>query len=128
MSVKSLCTQYLNALNEGDIAQVLSLFTVDGTVSSPLYGEKNVAQFYEGLFADTARSDTRLLHVYDSTELQDSVALHFEYKWTLSSGELVTFECVDVFYLSEDKSLFSSLKIIYDTAPLRAEFEQLSKG
>lgn len=128
MSVKSLCIQYLNALNEGNISQVLSLFTVDGTVSSPLYGEKSVVQFYEELFSDTSRSETRLLHVYDSTDSQDSVALHFEYKWTFSSGELVTFECVDVFFLNQDKSQFSSLKIIYDTAPFRADFEQLSRN
>ena len=126
MSVQSLCVQYLDALNQGDLSQVLALFTQDATVDSPLYGSKTATQFYTELFADTSRSETKLLHVYEATNDGDSVALHFEYKWTLSSGVLVEFECVDVFYLNQDQTQFSKLKIIYDTALLRSEFNQLS--
>lgn len=52
-----------------------------------------------------------------------SVALHFRYVWTLASGKVVEFECVDVFELAADRHRFSRMTIIYDTAPLRADFE-----
>lgn len=123
MSIKDLCAAYLAALNSGDLDAVKSMFTPDGIVVSPLYGTGPADAFYEDLFADTNLSDTTLLNVYEPAEGAASVALHFRYVWTLSNGKVVSFECVDVFELSEDRQKFQKLTIIYDTAPLRGEFD-----
>lgn len=125
MSAKDLCEAYLDALNRSDLKAVQSMFPADGTVVSPLYGVQNAHDFYAGLFADTNGSDTELLTVFDRSDDSQSVALHFRYNWTLASGKLVSFECVDVFELTEDRTQFQKLTIIYDTAPLRGDFEQL---
>lgn len=124
MPAHPLCSAYLHALNEGNLSAVLSLFTPDAQVLSPLYGAKRASDFYRELFDDTNRSVTRLKTVFDHADTGSSIALHFEYDWTFQNGQLVQFECVDIFELTEDGKYFKSLKIIYDTAPLRADFER----
>ena len=122
--IEKLCREYLQALNEGNLNNVLNLFTSDGVVISPLYGEMPAKQFYSNLFKDTNQSDTKLRNVFTSSMDETSVALHFQYKWTLKSGKIVEFECVDVFEITKDKPHFKKLKIIYDTAPIREDFNK----
>lgn len=117
--VTEICRQYLEALNEGSLEGVLSLFTPEALVISPLYGEMPAADFYRDLFADTNRSETKLLNIFDADGRNYFVALHFQYRWTLKNGNVVEFECVDVFETTPDGKKFRSLKIIYDTAPIR---------
>lgn len=121
MTPKELCEQYLAALNEGSIDRVLALFEPDAYVLSPLYGRMPVAPFYAGLFGDTNRSETTFVNLFESAS--GPVALQFHYRWTLKSGRVVEFDCVDVFALNADRSRFTSLTIIYDTAPLREDFD-----
>lgn len=117
-----ICRQYLDALNESSLEKVLSLFDPKAVVVSPLYGEMPATTFYKALFADTNRSETKLLNIYHSVGKSSSVALHFHYMWTLRSGKTVKFDCVDIFEITSDQNKFSKLKIIYDTAPIRADF------
>lgn len=125
MTHENLCHRYLAALNTGDLRGVQALFTPDAVVVSPLYGVRPAQAFYAELFADTSRSETTLLHVFDNPAEGRAVALHFRYVWTLASGAVVSFECVDVFELAEDRQRFCKLTIIYDTALLRADFDAL---
>ncbi|WPY95293.1 nuclear transport factor 2 family protein [Limimaricola variabilis] len=127
MTLDDLCHRYLDALNTGDLEGVRALFTSDAEIVSPLYGVRPAHDFYAELFADTSRSETTLLNVFDSSAEGRSVALHFRYVWTLASGKVVEFECVDVFELTEDRQRFTRMTIIYDTAPLRADFEASRK-
>lgn len=121
MTPRERADAYLSALARADLPAVLALFADDGVVHSPLYGTKPAREFFEGLFADTARSILTPKAVFldeDGTGL----ALHFDYEWTLGNGEIVRFEVVDVFRLAADDR-FATMTIIYDTAPLRAAFE-----
>jgi ketosteroid isomerase-like protein len=112
---------YLAALERADLEAVTALFTDDGVVHSPLYGAMPARDFYAGLFADTARSKTTPKAVFTTAD-GSRLALHFAFDWTLASGKTVRFEVVDVFRLAAD-GRFAELTIIYDTAPLRADFE-----
>ncbi|PSK86754.1 ketosteroid isomerase-like protein [Limimaricola soesokkakensis] len=127
MTLEDLCHRYLDALNTGDLESVRALFVPGAEIVSPLYGVRPAHDFYAELFADTARSETTLLNVFDSSAGGRSVALHFRYVWTLASGKVVEFECVDVFELAEDRQRFTKMTIIYDTAPLRSDFEASRK-
>lgn len=121
MTPRERAAAYLSALERADLPAVLALFAEGAVVHSPLYGTKPAPAFFEGLFADTARSvltPKGLFLAEDGTGL----ALHFDYAWTLGNGEIVRFEVVDVFRLSGD-GRFASMTIVYDTAPLRAAFE-----
>ncbi|HOP48170.1 MAG TPA: nuclear transport factor 2 family protein [Desulfobacteraceae bacterium] len=122
--VQEICRQYLDALNEGSLEKILSLFDQDAVVVSPLYGEMSAARFYKDLFADTGRSETRLLNIFHSVSGTPDLALHFHYLWTLKNGKTVEFECVDVFEISWDSNRIKRLKIIYDTAAIRADFHE----
>lgn len=124
MNIEELCKRYLAALNEGKLENVLSLFAPKAIVVSPLYGAIEAENFYRELFADTNRSVTKFLNIFLPASDTPSVALHFHYTWTLKSGKIVQFECVDVFELTSDRQQFSKLTIIYDTAPIRADFEE----
>jgi hypothetical protein len=127
MDAEALCKSYLNALERSDLSAVSRLFTADAVAHSPLYGVRPAREFYAELFADTNRSETTLLNVFDSSANGSAVALHFRYVWTLKSGKAVAFECVDVFELSEDRNQFTKIAIIYDTAHLREDFETSRK-
>lgn len=124
MNPEKLCRNYLAALSEGNLEDVLSLYAPEATVVSPLYGVIEAEDFYRELFADTDRSVTKLANIFLPSENKPSVALHFHYTWTLKNGKSVQFECVDVFELTADMQKFSKLTIIYDTAPIRADFEE----
>ncbi len=119
---KEICEQYLDALNKGNLEAVLSVFDPDAVVDSPLYGEIPATTFYTDLFADTNRSETNLLNIFVSDNENSSVALHFHYSWTLKNGRIVEFECVDIISIALDTKKIIKLKIIYDTAPIRADF------
>ena len=127
MTTDQLCHRYLAALNAGDLKAVLDLFTPDAQVSSPLYGLRDAQTFYAELFEDTSRSDTRLLNIFDQSSSGSAIALHFEYDWTLASGKMVKFECVDVFEITDDGERFKKITIIYDTAHLRSDFDASKK-
>lgn len=126
MTTRQICLDYLKALDEGNLANVRALFSENAKVVSPLYGGRTAFDFYGELFRDTSRSETSLLNVFDTSETSKSVALHFRYLWTLAHGKQVSFECVDVFELNSARDRFDKLTIIYDTAPLRQDFDNLS--
>lgn len=128
MSTEVLCHRYLAALDAGDLAGVLALFAPGAEVVSPLYGTRPAPEFYAALFADTARSQTELLNIFPASTKGGAVALHFRYAWTLADGTLVHFEVVDVIELTQAGDRFQKLTIIYDTAPLRLDFEAVHGG
>lgn len=123
MSPEDLCQSYLAALDAGDLARVSALFAPGAQVVSPLYGTRPAPAFYAELFADTARSQTELLNIFPASTAGGAMALHFRYLWTLADGTPVSFEVVDVIELTAERNAFETLTIIYDTAPLRRDFE-----
>ncbi len=124
MTIRPLCETCLRALNDGDLVTVQALFTPEATVLSPLYGLRPAAAFYACLFAGTGRSDTTLLHRFESPEDPGAIALQFRHLRTLTDGTEAPFECVDVFDLAGDRAHFAKMTIFDDTAPLRADFER----
>ena len=128
MSATDLCHRYLAALDAGDLAAVRRLFAPGAEVVSPLYGTMPAEDFYAALFADTGRSETTLINIFDRSDDGGSVALHFRYGWTLADGTPVRFEVVDVIDLTSVRDSFARLTIIYDTAPLRADWGRVHAG
>lgn len=114
---------YLAALEAADVQRILSLFTTDAVIHSPLYGDMPAKDFYPALFADTAESKLALKAVlhgeHDGTA---TVAFWFDFGWTLANGSPAPFSVVDIAKLNSD-GLITELHIIYDTAPIRTLFE-----
>jgi len=126
INIKDTLYTYVEALETGNLERILNVFTENGIVHSPLYGDQLAAEFYTKLFADTKQSDITLLNIFESTENNYTAAVHFKYHWILRDGTPAHFECVDVFKFDENGKV-ADMTIIYDTAKLRASFEALQK-
>lgn len=115
---------YLRALEEGDLAGMLALFTPDAVVHSPLYGTLPAAEFYPALFADTGSATLTLLGTMRGTSVEGTALLSFlfHFDWVLPNGIRAPFDVVDVAEL-HDEGLISSIRIIYDTVDVRPAFE-----
>ena len=111
--------RYFELLTASDISGIVSLFDEDAFVVSPFLGRMNASDFFDKL--GDASSASKLL-VFDVLlgENGDSAAAHFEYDWTLKSGERIVFQGVDYFRFSEN-GRFESMSIFYDTYPVRKD-------
>jgi ketosteroid isomerase-like protein len=123
MEIRNILTQYLNALEKGDLREIVQLFAEDAVITSPLYGKVKAQQFYRDLLADTAKSKITVLHTF-TTKNKNVGAVHFLYEWVLQDGTLTSFECVDVIRIS-DSGKIGELTIIYDTHAVRESFEKM---
>ena len=56
-----------------------------------------------------------------------AVAFWFDFAWVLADGTPAPFTVVDIAELTED-GLIASLHIVYDTSPIRADFEQATRN
>jgi ketosteroid isomerase-like protein len=119
---QAIAEAYLAALQEADLDSLLALFSPDGQVVSPLYGQLPAATFYRALFADTRRSEVSLTDVL-THEARRSIGFLFTYRWTLADGELVDFEVIDYCQLNSAGQI-TALRIIYDTARTRQAWEE----
>lgn len=124
MNFQGLIKEYFNGLESGNAEQLLSIFEENAVVLSPLYGKLSAKQFYSDLFKDTTQSKITLLNTLQSNENENTCAGHFRYDWTMKDGSLVTFECVDIFKVTE-KNKIEQLTIIYDTFGVRDNFNKL---
>ncbi|WP_334188388.1 nuclear transport factor 2 family protein [Noviherbaspirillum sp.] len=119
MSPLQVCKEYLAAANRADLPGVLSFFTQDATVVSPLYGEMSVEDYHKMLFNDTKHSIIRLQNIFEAINDDRAMALQFNYTWVLNSGKSLNLELMSLFELAPKRNLLSKLTYIYDTAQLR---------
>ena len=120
-----LIDEYLAPLEVGDAERVLVLFAPDRIVHSPLYGSVPARQFYPTLFADTAESKLTFRRVFRDD--REAVAFWFDFGWVLADGTPAPFTVVDIAELTED-GLIADLPIIYDTSPIRGDFQQATRN
>lgn len=119
----TIAKSYIEYLSNGDLEQLLNLFTENGVVVSPVYGKKNYKDFYTQLFADTNKSVLNIKGIFEDIET-GNIALHFNYQWTLKNDSQVNFEVVDILEFSPDNKI-KVLTIIYDTVQSRELVRQL---
>lgn len=115
MSREDIIRTYLAAMAANDLDTVLSCFTPEGKISSPVYGGVPVADFYRRLFADTALAT---VHIHTVFEAEDKLAVHFTYHWEMKSGAKTTTDLVDLFEFAPNSAQISHLQIIFDTAKI----------
>ena len=111
--------QYFDRMTASDIDGIIGMFEVDAYVLSPFLGKMSSESFFRKL-GNASRASK--LTVFDVLlgENGDSGAAHFEYDWTLASGENFVFQGVDYFKFSKNMK-FASMSIFYDTHPVRED-------
>jgi len=111
--------RYFALLTDSDIPGIIALFEHDAQIQSPFLGQVLASEFFEKL---GRASNANKLTVFDVLlgENGDSAAAHFEYDWTLMSGDNFVFQGIDYFRFGAS-GLFSSMSIFYDTHPVRED-------
>ena len=108
---------YFEKLTASDYQGIIDMFEADGWVDSPYLGKISASVFFQKL--GNASSENKLtVHDVLFGENGHSAAAHFEYDWTLGSGDKILFQGVDYFKFSPSGK-FASMSIFYDTYPTR---------
>lgn len=118
-----LCRRYVAAMEAGDLPGLLDLFADDATAISPISGSQSVRDFYSYVFRVTSDRKMKLKAVLIGSDGR-TAAVHVAYTRTVVDAEPATIDGVDVFDLTEDGEQFAAVTVIYDTAPVRADFDQ----
>lgn len=111
--------RYFELMSASNIEDIINLFEADAYVESPFLGKMNASDFFKKL-GKASRESKLTVHDVLLGENGGSAAAHFEYDWTLASGEQFVFQGVDYFKFSAD-GRFSSMSIFYDTHPVRED-------
>ncbi len=117
MDIETIAQNYLSFLEKGDIPKILSLFTKDGTVVSPVYGTKPAREFYQHLSNDTHKSVIKFDGIFFEKE-KHRIALLFDYQWVLKNHKKVAFKVMDIIDFNDNLKI-EKLTIIYDTVVSR---------
>jgi hypothetical protein len=123
--VEKLCRSYLTAMESGDLEALLANFADDATATSPIFGRQPARDFYSYVMRVTSARSMALKTIFIGASEPSRAAIHVAYTRTVESGKSATIEVVDVFDLTEDHSKFTAVTIIYDTAPVRSDFDRL---
>jgi ketosteroid isomerase-like protein len=113
--------RYMQALGDADYETIVSLFTEDGTVTSPFLGTMHAGGFFEQLSRASSQNVITPIDVMVSTSDPTRGAGYFEYDWTMADGSTVVFNVVDLFTFEPGGGRFTSMSIVYDTHPVREE-------
>ena len=111
--------KYFELMTASDIDGIIELFEADAYVLSPFLGKMAADSFFRKLGNASSASKLTVFDVLLG-ENGNSGAAHFEYDWTLASGEKIVFQGVEYFKFSENMK-FASMSIFYDTHPLRED-------
>jgi len=120
---KKIVTKYIEFLEKGDLNGITKLFIENGMVESPLYGKMKASEFYKELMSDTKKSELEIKGIYEEPE-SNSIAIFFNYKWTMKNNEIADFDVVDIIDFNNSAKI-KNLKIIYDTVKSRKILEKL---
>lgn len=110
---------YMAALGASDYATIKSLFTDDGTVTSPFLGHMNAHAFFDRLGGATQQNLITPIDVFLPTSPQEHAVAYFRYDWTVNDGTVITFNVMDLFTFAPGTDKISALDLIYDTHPIR---------
>jgi len=126
--VEALCRSYLAAMESGNLEALLMNFTEDAIATSPIFGRQPVRDFYSHVLQLTRARTMQLKTLFLGVSDPARAAIHIAYTRTVGSDKPATIEGVDVFELTADRTKFTSVTIIYDTAPVRSEFGKAKLG
>lgn len=111
--------RYFELMTSSDIEGIIDMFERDGYVLSPFLGKMPAPDFFRKLSGVSSASKLTVFDVLLGKN-GDSAAAHFEYDWTLASGEQFVFQGIDYFKFGQN-SKFASMSIFYDTHPIRQD-------
>jgi len=122
--IEKLCRSYVTSLESGDLEALLANFANDAMATSPIFGKQPARDFYSYVLREISDRSMVLRTIFIGASDSSRAAIHVSYTRTVGSGKPATIEGVDVFELTEDRGKFAAVTIIYDSAPVRSDFDR----
>lgn len=126
--IETLCRNYVASLERGDLDALLANFADDATATSPIFGKQSAREFYSYVLREITGRSMTLRTIFVGASDPSRAAIHVTYTRTVGSHKPATIDGVDVFELTEDGNRFAAVTIIYDTAPVRSDFDRKNTG
>lgn len=111
--------RYFELMTASDIDGIIDMFEIEGFVLSPFLGRMQAPDFFRKLGDASSASELTVFDILIG-ENGNTAAAHFEYDWTLASGEQFVFQGIDYFKFGQSGK-FASMSIFYDTHPVRED-------
>ncbi|MCA8878989.1 MAG: nuclear transport factor 2 family protein [Rhodobacteraceae bacterium] len=121
--IDALCRAYAAALERGDLDALLACFTEDAVAHSPIFGTLPAAEFYARVLRITGGRRMSVRTVFAGLSDPPRAAIHVRYTRRIEGRPAATIEGVDLFDLSPGLDRFAAVTIVYDTAPVRPDFD-----
>lgn len=119
--MESIIREYVAGLANMDIPKCLKLFSSNGMVHSPFYGDLPVEQFLTELFSDTDSEDIQIVHVMFSNGADRVASVLLDYSWVLKDKTQVSFQMVIIFEFEVEAPLINNITLFYDTSKISTQ-------
>ncbi|HEX2531927.1 MAG TPA: nuclear transport factor 2 family protein, partial [Burkholderiaceae bacterium] len=101
-----------------DVAGIEELFTSDALINSPISGTTGVKEFHEYLFHISVKLIAKL-NVEHHRRNSNTIALPFNYTFSLPNGGVAILDGVAHFELEPGLQKFRKMTVVYDASDLR---------
>jgi hypothetical protein len=114
-----LSLQYRRAVKERNMDAILSIFSTEAVITTPLKGVCDVKSYHEWLFATVKKSTVDVQEVFQALNGDISIAVLSRYTWLLNNDKTVQFGGMSVFEFTPDRKKIRKMTTYYDTALVR---------
>jgi hypothetical protein len=121
-----LSLKYRIAVKERNLEAIISMFSLDAVVITPLKGKCNVATYHEWLFKTVKKSSVKVRNVFQALNGEISIAVLADYEWLMHDGRTINFGGMSVFEFTADKKLIKKMSTFYDTSIVRAQIDEIN--
>jgi len=121
-----LSLQYRKAVKERNLDAVLSVFSPDALIVTPLKGRCDARTYHEWLFANVKRSSVKVINAFQAMNGEICLAVLADYEWTMHDDSMVYFTGMSVFDFTPDKLKIKTMRTFYDTSIVRPQLAALN--
>jgi hypothetical protein len=120
-----LSLQYRKAVKERNFNAILSLFSSDAVIVTPLKGSCDVRTYHEWLFATVKKSTVKVINAFQALNGEISIAVQANYEWLMHDEKIINFGGMSVFEFTADKKKIKKMSTFYDTSLVRPQLAGL---
>jgi hypothetical protein len=121
-----LSLQYRKAVRDRDFDAILSMFSSDAVIVTPLKGSCDVRTYHEWLFATVKKTSVKVINAYQALNGEISIAVQAQYEWQMQDDKIIHFVGMSVFEFTADKKKIRKMSTFYDTSVVRPQIVGLS--
>jgi len=121
-----LSLQYRKAVRDRDFDAILSMFSPDAVIVTPLKGECDARTYHEWLFATVKKTTVKVVNAFQALNGEISIAVQANYEWLMHDEKIIKFGGMSVFEFTADKKKIKKMSTFYDTSLVRPQIGELN--